>query len=462
MGSSRPIHWAPSSSDRDRSRALSVMGISDVFELYRDVPHNLILDEPPRVGFGKILSEWELRLTVEKFLSKNTVYIDPPPFLGGGWCPHLVPALVDYIISRPEFLTAYTPYQAEINQGLMQALFEYQSLIADLVELDVVNASMYDGSTAVAEAFLMALRVTKRRKILVPEHMHPEYRRVVETWLYGKNALLVPVKYDEHTGRVSLDDLESKIDNETAAVYVENPSFLGSIEEDVEAMADAAHKKGALFIVKFEPISLGLLKPPGRYGADIAVAEGQPLGSGLNYGGPGLGIFAVRWDRKLVRQMPGRIIGLTRDAEGRRAFAMILQTREQHIRREKATSNITTNEALMAVAAAVYLTLLGGRGLRDLAQSIWLRSHYLAKRLSEVGVKAPVFESEFFKEFTARFPKQYKAIHVELKKRGILGGLSLDRYWPEKSNECLFCVTELHSMKHIDKLVEAISEVIKQ
>lgn len=462
MDYNKPIHWAPSSNERERAKALSVIGVKNVFELYSDVPSSLILAKPPDVGFGRILSEWELRTIVEKFLSKNKIYIDPPPFLGGGWCPHLVPALVDYIISRPELLTAYTPYQAEINQGLMQAIFEYQSLIADLVELDVVNASMYDGSTAVAEALLMALRVTGRRKILVPDHMHPDYRRVVETWLYGKNVELVTVKHDKRTGTISLDDLDSKLDNSTAAVYIENPYFLGSIEENAEAIADSAHKKGALFIVKFEPISLGLLKPPGRYGADIAVAEGQPLGLGLNYGGPGLGVFAVRWDRNLVRQMPGRIIGLTRDADGGRAYAMVLQTREQHIRREKATSNITTNEALMAVAAAVYLTLLGGKGLRNLAESIWLRSHYLAKRFSEIGVEAPVFESEFFKEFTARFPVNYDKIHAELKKVGIIGGLGLSRYWPEKTSESLFCVTELHSMAHIDRLVEIIGEVVRK
>ncbi len=435
---------------------LEKIGVRDVMELYRDVPGELMLREPPRVGFGRPLSEWELRRLWEAKLSNVSSYIDPPPFMGGGWCPHLVPALVGEVLSRAEFYTAYTPYQPEINQGLLQALFEYQSLIADLVELDVVNASMYDGSTAAAEALLMAMRVTRRRKVVLAGSVHPEYEAVIRTWLMGKGAEIVRVEAGD-SGVINTGSLEGVVDDDTAAVYIENPGFNGALLPEPEAIGELAHRVGALFVVRFEPLSLGIVKPPGRYGADIAVAEGQPLGLGMNYGGPGLGVFAVRWDRRLVRQMPGRLIGMTRDAEGRRAFTMILQTREQHIRREKATSNITTNEALMAVAAAVYLTLLGGSGIRELARSIWLRSHYLARRLSEIeGVEAPSFRAEFFKEFTARFPVSYLRVHEALKRRGVLGGLPLARLGLD-DREALFCATEVHSKKDIDRLVDLIA-----
>jgi len=468
---SRPLHWSPSSTDRDREEMLRVIGVHDPLELFSDVPAELLLERPPSVGFGGLLSEWELETIVEGLMERNVAYLDPPPFLGAGWCPHLVPALVDYIISRPEFMTAYTPYQPEINQGVLQALFEYQSMVADLLEMDVVNASMYDGSTALAESLLMALRVTRRRKIVVPGNMNPWYRRVVETWLGGRGVRLYVASVDGETGTVSVDVVERVVDDDTAAVYVENPSFLGTFDENIEYIGEIAHKRGALFIVGFEPLSLGIFKPPGAYGADIAVGEGQPLGLGLNYGGPGLGILAIRDDRRLLRQMPGRIVGATRDSSGNMAFTLILQAREQHIRREKATSNITTNEALMAIAAAVYLALLGGEGLRRLARSIWLRSHYLARRLSEIdGVDAPLFSSEFFKEFTAAFPCSYETIRARLKRHGILAGLALQSYGRLHGDRLLaslprgaslFCVTELHSKRHIDRLVSLISRVVE-
>jgi len=450
--------WAPGV--RERERMLRAIGVSDAMELYRDVPRNLLLSEAPRIGFGSPLSEWELRRLWEDLMGRVRMYIDPPPFMGGGWCPHFVPALVWAVIGRSEFYSAYTPYQPEINQGLLQALFEYQSLIADLVELDVVNASMYDGSTAAAEALMMAMRVTRRRKIVVVGSVHPEYMEVIRTWLSGRGARIVEVPPRGDTGLADVEQAEKTVDGETAAVYMENPGFNGALDPEPETLAEVAHRRGALFVVRFEPLSLGIVKPPGRYGADIAVAEGQPLGLGMNYGGPGLGVFAVRWDRRLVRQMPGRLIGLTRDAEGRRAFTMILQTREQHIRREKATSNITTNEALMAIAAAVYLSLLGGAGLRELARSIWLRSHYLAKRLAGLdGVSAPVFNAEFFKEFTVEFPTDYLKVHSELKRRGLLGGLPLERFGMGE-RRALFCATELHSRRDIDRLVDAIADAL--
>jgi glycine dehydrogenase subunit 1 len=451
----KPLHWVPGIARRGEQ--LRRIGVRNELDLYADVPPVLLLREPPRVGFNRILSEEELRRLALRLASRIRIFREPPPFTGGGWCPHIVPSIIDYIVSRGEFLTAYTPYQPEINQGLLQALFEYQSLIADLVELEVVNASLYDGSTAVAEAALMAMRVTRRKKVVVADTLHPEYISVLRTWLYGKDAELVLLPHNEETYSVDIDAAEKLIDEDTSTVIVASPNFYGAIDPGIEALSDIAHKHGALLVQVFEPLSLGIIKPPGQLGVDIAVAEGQPLGLGLNYGGPGLGIFAIRWDRKLIRQLPGRLIGMTRDAEGNRAFTMILQTREQHIRREKATSNITTNEALMAIRAAIFLTLLGGDGLRRLARSIWLRSHYLAKKLEEIGLESHIFTSEFFKEFTVRFPKAYRPIYTRLAGDGILAGLDLGRYGLGSGKEALFCATELHSKKDIDLLVEKIA-----
>ena len=442
---------------------LRKIGVSSPWELFRDIPRQLIMEKPPRIGYGGSLSEYEVIRIVNSKLSKNKVFFDPPPFMGGGLCLHHVPTVVDYLVSRSEFYTAYTPYQPEINQGLLQALFEYQSLVADLLEMDIVNASMYDMSTAVAEAVLMALRVTRRRKILVPSTMHPEHYEVLKTWLLGHDTEIVKLGYDKETGYIDRDSLDQELQtNNVAAVYVEIPSYLGFIENDPGYIADQTHKHGGLLIVGVEPLSLGIIKPPGRYGADIVVGEGQPLGLGLNYGGPLLGIFATKMDRRLIRQLPGRLIGVTRTIEGgREGYIMILQTREQHIKREKATSNITTNEALMAITAAIYLSLLGGKGLRELAEAIWVKSHYLAKRLSELpGVKAPLFNSPFFKEFTTEFPREYKYIFRKLSQKGILGGLGLEGPPLYNNKACLFCVTELHSRRDIDKLVEALGEIL--
>ena len=460
--------WLPNLNDRDRREMLEKIGVRDPLELYRDVPRGLILPEPPRVGFEKPLSEEEVRLHLDKVLSRNRVYLDPPPFTGGTVCPHYVPAVVDAIISRGEFYTAYTPYQPEINQGILQALFEYQSLMADLLEVDVVNSSMYDMSTAVAEAALMSMRVTRRRRILVPETMNPEHLEVLITWTRGRDAIVETVRVDDETGLLDLGDLEARLSRgDTAAVYLENPSFLGVVQEHAEAVGDAAHKHGALFIVGVDVTSLGLLKPPGRYGADIVVGEGQPLGLGLNYGGPYLGVFGVRWDRRLVRQMPGRLVGMTRSVEGERAFTLILQTREQHIRRERATSNITTNEALMAIAAAVYISLLGKGGFRRLSREVLVRSNYLLHRARGIGLEPLYPSARYYKNIPLVFPLEYSRVHQALKERGIMGGLPLDRYEETRrllgekaSRTALFCATEVHSKRHIDALIDAIAGIV--
>ncbi len=459
--------WIPASNERDRREMLARIGVSDPLELYSDVPRSLMLPEPPRVGPEEPLSEEEVRLHIDDLLSRNRVYRDPPPFTGGTVCPHYVPAVVDAIISRAEFYTAYTPYQPEINQGLLQALFEYQSLMADLLEVDVVNASMYDMSTGVAEAALMAMRVTRRKRILVPANMNPEHLEVLRTWLSGRDARIDVVRVDPETGLVDLEELSTMLSDDTASIYIEYTGFMGPIEHRLEEIASLAHSKGALLIVGVDVTSLGLLRGPGALGADIVVGEGQPLGLGLNYGGPYLGVFGVRWDRRLVRQMPGRLIGMTRTVDGERAFTMILQTREQHIRREKATSNITTNEALMAIAAAVYVSLLGKSGFQRLSREILVRSNYLALRLRDAGFEPLYPRARIYKNVAVKTPRLYREIHVELKKRGFMGGLDAARYsWPsgafnaDPGRVAVFCATEVHSKRHIDELVEALREVV--
>lgn len=448
---------------------MRIIGINDIRELFSDIPDEVRIDkkwDSLEIGYGHKLSDLEIDRIMDEILSKNKLFKKPLPFLGGGAWPHHIPYLVKYIVQRSEFLTTYTPYQAEISQGLLQALFEYQSLMAELLEMELVNSSMYEGASALAEAVLMALRFFrgKRNEILFPETLNPQYKDTLKTYLYPhKDINIKEIAVDHETGYIDLNDLENKITNKTAAVILEYPSYLGVIDINAKKAGDIVKEKGSLYIIKFDPIALGIFEPPGKLGADIAVGEGQPLGLSLNYGGPYLGIFAVKWNAKLVRQMPGRLVGLTVDSEGRKAFAVILQTREQHIRRTKATSNITTNEALNAVAAAVYLSLLGSEGLRKLAELILYRSHYASKRLSEIeGIKSPIVSGFFWRDFTVSFPISYEIIHKELLKRGIHGGISLENFrtWFSRGS-ALFAVTELHTKNDIDLLAEKVEEIIK-
>ncbi len=401
---------------------------------------------------------------MEDALAKVRVYRDPPPFLGGGAWAHIVPLAVVYSVMRGELLTSYTPYQAEASQGVLQALFEYQSLMAELLEMDVVNSSMYDGASATGEAFLEALRVRKgRRRILVPETMNPQVRDVAQLYTQP-HGVIEEYLVDKETGEADLGDLESRIDSETAAVYLEYPSYTGVVDSNAEAVGELAHKSKALFIMGVDPVAVALYKPPGELGADIAVGDGQPLGLGMNYGGPSLGIYAVRWDGKLVRQMPGRLVGLARDADGERAFAMILQTREQHIRRAKATSNITTNNAFMAIIAAAYMAYLGGEGLRRLAEEIWYKTRYTAKVLGEAGLQAPLFHAEYWRDIAVRVPQKpytFEDLANILSREGLLIGPSLSGLTPWLYKDAgIIAVTEAHSKEHIDKLASAIREAL--
>ncbi|MEM2119443.1 MAG: aminomethyl-transferring glycine dehydrogenase subunit GcvPA, partial [Candidatus Bathyarchaeia archaeon] len=366
-----------------------------------------------------------------------------------------------------EFLTSYTPYQPEISQGMLQTLFEYQSMICELTDMDVANCSMYDWASALGEAARMAARVKGRSEFLVPKLIHPERLATLKVYAEPAGIKIKTVNYSRQNGQINLADLKAQISDKTAAVYVENPSYLGFIETQVEEIAKLAHDQGSLFVVGVDPTSLGVLRPPGDYGADIVIGEAQPLGNPMNFGGPLLGIMACRDEMSLVRQLPGRVIGLTSTLDGsRKGFCMALQTREQHIRREKATSNICSNEALCAVASAVYMALLGAEGLRELGETILLKANYAMQKLAEIdGVKTPVFEAAHFKEFTVNFDAakvSVEEVNKRLLRHGVHGGKDVSAEFPELKETALYCVTELHSKEDIDKLADELSKVVKE
>jgi glycine dehydrogenase subunit 1 len=456
---SKPHQYLPNSVADVKEKMMDAIGITSIEDLYADIPDGLRFKGELQVPGPH--TESEVKENVLSMLHKNT-NLRCPPFLGGGVWPHYVPSVVDEVVRRAEFLTSYTPYQPEISQGMLQSIFEYQSLICELVGMSVANASLYDWSTAVGEAALLANRLNHRNTILVPTFISPKRLSVLKTYTSPAGVKVEMVDYDEETGQIEIEDLKAKVNEDTAAVYVENPSYLGFVEEQVEAVSEIAHAKKSLFVVGVDPISLGLLKAPGEYGADVVVGEGQPLGNHMNFGGPLLGIFACNHDNAIIRQMPGRIIGVTEAIEDkRRAFVMTLQTREQHIRREKATSNICSNEALCSVASAVYLSLLGPNGLKELGELVTSRAHYAMRKLNELPyVKAPLFTGYHFKEFTVRFSQPIEKINKDLLSARIQGGLPLKSYYPELGDTALFCVTEMHSKKDIDILFSTLKEVL--
>jgi len=347
---------------------------------------------------------------------------------------------------------------------MIQAQFEYQSMICELVGLEIANASVFDWGTALGEAVRMANRLNGRGEVIVPSIIHPDRLSVLKTYADPADIRVQTADYDHSTGLIDLEDLKDKVGEETTAVYIENPSYLGFIEEHAEDVGEIAHDAGALFIVGVDPISLGLLRAPGDYGADIVIGEGQPLGNHMNFGGPLLGIFACREDRRMARQLPGRIMGMTVTMDKKdKGFVMALMTREQHIRREKATSSICTNEALCAVAAAVYLSLLGPQGLRDLCELIASRTHYAIRRIANLpDARTPIFSACHFKEFTVKFGERpYGEIHSGLLERRIHGGKYIGREFPQLGETALYCVTEAHSKADIDLLVSAMAEVLE-
>jgi glycine dehydrogenase subunit 1 len=455
--------YIPNSHQKIKTEMMKELGIDNIDELYRDIPEKYFLKKP--LTLPKTMSEFHIRKHIETLLSKNKTYNDMPIFLGAGCWPHYIPAVVKEIVQRSEFLTSYTPYQPEISQGILQALFEYQGMICELTSMAVANCSMYDWASALGEAARMAARVTGKNEILIPKIIHPERAKTLQVYAEPARITLKHIEYEKETGLINLEDLKRRASRKTAAIYIENPSYLGFIETQVEEICTIAHNNNALFIVGVDPTSLGILKPPGDYGADIVIGEAQPLGNAMNFGGPLLGIFACRDDMKLIRQMPGRIIGLTTTIDGdKQGFCMVLQTREQHIRREKATSNICSNEALCAVASAVYLALLGPEGLRELSETIMLKTNYAMQLLSKMeGVKTPLFNTSHFKEFAVNFDEtglSVKEIQKRLLQYQIHGGKDISDEFPELGKTALYCVTEIHSKEDIESLALALEEVL--
>ena len=430
---------------------LEAIGLRSAEELFDSIPQDLRLQRP--LNTPAALSEIELLDQFEQMATRNPA-AKRISFMGGGAYSHYIPTIVDHILQRSEFFTAYTPYQPEISQGTLQTIFEFQTLVCQLTGMEVANASMYDGSTALAEAVLMAERVTKRSKAIASTSAHPQYLEVVRTYVQHAGIHLEVVPFDERTGQ-SWKLLAEAVDNETAALVVQSPNFFGCVE-DVSALADAAHAKGALLVVVItEAMSLGLLKSPGACGADIVVAEGQSFGVPLSFGGPYLGLFATR--EKYARQIPGRLVGEAYDKQGRRGFVLTLATREQHIRREKATSNICTNEGLIALAATVYLETMGRRGVQEAAHQCAQKAAYAARAIAKVKGYSLPFSGPCFNEFVVRGPiKSVELLSRLGKEKGIDAGIALSQFMPDRPNDFVVCVTETNSRAQIDALVDGI------
>src|SRR5690349_9128307 len=433
---------------------LASIGLKSAEALFDSIPDNLLLRRP--LNTPAALAETELLTQFDQLAARNAG-AGRVSFLGGGAYSHYIPTIVDHILSRSEFFTSYTPYQPEISQGTLQTIFEFQTLVCQLTGMDLANASMYDGSTALAEAVLMAERVTRRSKVIASATVHPQYLEVVKTYIHHAGIDLEITNFDEKTGQGGAA-LATAVDDQTAAIVVQSPNFFGCIE-DLKALADAAHAKGALLAVAItEAMSLGLLKSPGACGADIVVAEGQSFGVPLSFGGPYVGLFATR--DKYARQIPGRLVGEAYDKKGRRGFVLTLATREQHIRREKATSNICTNEGLIALAATVYMEAMGRRGIQEAAQQCVQKAAYAARRIAGVKGFSLPFSGPRFNEFVVRAPGNAADLLSRLaKEKEIEGGIALSRFMPGRDNDFLVCVTETNTREQIDVLVSALSEL---
>ncbi len=441
--------------EEERQRMLDAIGVEQLTDLFADIPAE---HRYPDLDLPAPVSEPEILRELRQLSDLNLSAAQTPTFLGAGAYQHWVPSVVDHVIRRGEFATAYTPYQAEVSQGTLQAIFEYQSMICDLTAMDVANASHYDGATATAEAVVQAYNIFrgKRRKVIVAPTVHPHYKEVIRTYTQGMELNVVGGDWEPET---ALSELIDEVDEETACLIVQSPNFLGQIEA-LEALkaSIAARDRRTLLTVITNPLSLGLLKPPGEYGADIVLGEGQPLGLGLNYGGPYLGFYATR-DR-YVRQVSGRLVGKTVDVGGKEGFVMTLTTREQHIRRERATSNICTNQGLMALAATVYLSILGKHGLREVAELNYHKAHYAAAQIDEVPGFSIESTRPFFNEFVVRCPRPVGEVNHfllnEISGRPIIGGYDLSQTYPQLDNAMLVAVTEMNPRAEIDLLVESL------
>ncbi len=436
----------------ERAEMLAAIGVKDIGELFTDVPARVRF---PQLNLPGPLSELETLQELREMAEGNQHAQRHPMFLGAGAYNRFTPSIVNHLILRGEFLTAYTPYQPEVSQGTLQAIFEWQSMICALTGMEVANASHYDGATSLAEAVILAYNHhrEKRKKIILAPTVHPHYRQVVRTYTQGM-GLTIAGDDDLRRGAA---DLAGLVDAGTAIFVVQSPNFLGQIE-DLAALAAQVRASGALFCVVADPVSLGLLKPPGQLGADIVVGEGQSLGLPLSFGGPYLGYFATR--KEFVRKMAGRLVGEARDHDGRKGYVLTLATREQHIKRDKATSNICTNQGLMSIAATIYLATLGKHGLRRVAELCWHKSHYAAQRIAELPGYSVDVSRPFFQEFVVRCPQPVRVINDHLlNERRIIGGYDLGQDYPHLANHMLVAVTEMNSRGEINDLVEALKEI---
>jgi len=448
------MHYIPNT-EADRQEMLARVGVSAIETLFQDIPAEF---RYPEYQLPPALSEMEILREMEALAERDDAVDRRPCFLGAGAYRHFVPSVVQALLQRGEFTTAYTPYQPEVSQGTLQSHFEYQSMLAALTGMDAAIVSHYDGATAVAEAVIMALKVAedKRMRIVISPTLPSQYREVTRTYLEGLPVTVV----GEATAPGQLNVLAELIDAETACVVTANPDFFGRLYSpaDMQALADRIHAAGGLLVVSVDPISLGLFQPPGAYGADIVTGEGQSLGNALNFGGPYLGLFATRM--RYVRKTAGRIVGETTDSEGRRGFTLTLSAREQHIRREKASSNICSNEALNALAAAIYLAVMGKQGLRQVAALCWHNAHYAAARLGAIDGYTVETDGTFFKEFVLRCPLPVAEINRRLlAKHGIIGGYDLGQVSPARAQDMLVCVTEMNPREEIDRLADALATI---
>lgn len=437
--------------EADKKEMLASVGVKSVERLFDTIPPEIRLNG--KLDLPEAMPEQNLARHIKKIAAENIPATGSPSFLGAGAYNHFVPSAVDHLISRSEFYSSYTPYQPEISQGTLQGIYEFQTHVCNLFAMDVANASMYDGASALAEAVLMACRVKRKNEIVVSNLVHPAWRKVVKSYTHNRGIKIVETE-DHEEGKADPQRIAKLITEDTAAIVVQSPNFFGNIET-LSAFGELCSKKKILFIAAVaEPISLGLLKPPGECGADIVVGEGQALGLGLSFGGPYLGLFATR--DKYLRQMPGRLCGRTVDSDGKPGFVLTLVTREQHIRREKATSNICSNQALCALASTIYMTLMGKEGLAQLARENFYAAAELKRRIEASKNLKLSFDLPFFNEFTVTLNRSAKEVNKKLAENGIIGGFDMSRIFPEMKNRMLFAMTEQTEPEDIDKLMETL------
>lgn len=436
----------------DQQAMLDTIGVEHFGQILQAIPASL---RNPAIEIPEALSEHEIRALFAEIGRKNVNTKEKTSFLGAGAYEHFIPSLVNTVISRSEFYTAYTPYQAEASQGTLQAIFEYQSLMCELTGMDVSNGSHYDGSTALAEAALLSLNKTGRNTVLVAKSLHPEFRQVIQSYLSKTGKKMVEIPF-EANGGLNLGALKSALSPEIASVILSTPNFLGVVE-DLTGVSDLIHQNGSLFILTGNPLSYAYYKTPAEWGADISCGEGQPLGIPMSFGGPWLGYFTTT--RELIRQIPGRLVGLTKDMDGRRAYCLTLQAREQHIRREKAASNICTNQALCAVAACVYMAALGKNGLKQVAELNLENAYYLREKIASLPGFKVATPGAIFNEFVVTSPKPVSKINQTLLGKNILGGLNLEPFYPELKNAMLICATETKSKEQLDYFIQSLKEI---